>query len=75
MSLKEQALLERFAEMIPAYESRIADLRVEVTNLTQRVNELTAELGQYDEPETVVENTAFPALFGDEEQDVSEEDS
>lgn len=41
--LKIQALTERIAELTAAYENRIADLRVEVTVLTNALEQATKE--------------------------------
>lgn len=38
-SLKEQALLERIGALTVQYEDRIADLRVELTNVSQALKE------------------------------------
>lgn len=44
--LKEQALLERIGQLIIQYEDRVADLRVELTLVS---NELTAANQRHDD--------------------------
>jgi len=38
--LKEQALLERIGQLTVTYEDRIADLRVELTNMSEEIKRL-----------------------------------
>jgi hypothetical protein len=45
--LKEQALLERIGELTVTYENKVADLRVELTKITQQLQQVTEELDNY----------------------------
>ena len=47
--LKYQGLLERVARLTARYEDEIADLRVEVTNLSNQVDKLTQEKKDLEE--------------------------
>lgn len=51
--LKIQALLEKISSLTANYENQVADYRVEITLLSQRVEEL--EKQQEDDGETSVE--------------------
>lgn len=57
--LKVMALRERVAQLTADYEDKIADLRVELTLLTQRLEEL--EKGQEGENVQVPEHPAHRA--------------
>lgn len=62
-TLKEVALLERVGELTCSYEDRIADLRVELTNVSNERDELRkdqsrllveiAKLQEANEPDTI----------------------
>ena len=49
LELKNQALLERVSEITTTYENRVADLRVEVTLLTQQKQALEQEVNRLNE--------------------------
>lgn len=51
--LKEQALLERIGELTTSYENKIADLRVEITNVYAAYNELKGASDEVLEGEVV----------------------
>lgn len=42
--LKNQALVESISNLTANYENKVADLRVEITQLTQSLNEANQEL-------------------------------
>lgn len=42
--LKVQALLERVSEITTTYENRVADLRVELTTVSQELQEVRVEV-------------------------------
>lgn len=46
--LKQQALLERIAQLTAEYENKIVDLRVEYTYAVQQIEQLTKALEEAD---------------------------
>ena len=53
-----EAFKNRIAEITDSYEMRIIELRIEVTELSQMVDRLTAELNQRDEEVNVQEEAS-----------------
>lgn len=48
-TLKIEALLQKISSIVTNYENQVADLRVEVTVLTEEVNRLQSELDEEKE--------------------------
>ena len=63
IKLKEQALLERIGQLTVAYEDKVADLRVELTHVSQQNEDLKRQLEESRKPDSTSSSDS-PVLEG-----------